>query len=225
MQSSEHETWLLTGVIAAFGVIAVAVVLGITTGWWSPGGSDSEATLRPIDDGDGPTGLDARDANGRSTGSLFLITPTPNPAGPASSAPADPAATPSSSATSVPATAEIDAAPGRGRAPAAPFERGADAGFEGRWRVADTVTEGANAGRTYTFDVALSQQDNRVAGGNSGIQISGTVQGDTATLEYVQPALGLRGTFVWTMVSPDQAAGTFTNSYPNAGTSTLQRLR
>jgi hypothetical protein len=86
------------------------------------------------------------------------------------------------------------------------------------------VTQGDNVGQAYTFEVNLTQQGNQISGGNGGIQISGSVQGDTAVLNYVQPALGYTGTFVWTMTSSDSAAGTFTNSYPNSGTSSLQRL-
>jgi hypothetical protein len=108
-------------------------------------------------------------------------------------------------------------------APAAPAAGPAD--FSGRWRITDTVTEGSNVGDTFTFDVTLTQNGNQLSGGNNGIQMSGTVSGDTALVQYAQPALGYTGTFIWTMVAPGEATGSFTSSYPNSGTSTLHRLQ
>jgi hypothetical protein len=52
--------------------------------------------------------------------------------------------------------------------------------------------------------------------------MSGFVEGPTATLSYTQPALGLAGTFSWTMMG-NAAFGTFTSSVPNSGTSQLVR--
>lgn len=231
MRSSDREALLIAGVVAVFAVLAVAVVLGVTTGWWS-GSDNSQATLKRVDE-DSAIALDAPDPDGTLSGSLFLITATPSSEaglatpsteGPPTATPSPPTATPQpSTETPAPATAEISAGPGV--PPASAVSPAAQANFAGRWRVTDTVTQGSNAGETFTFDVALSQQGNRITGGNGGIQISGTVEGDVATLQYVQPALGLSGAFVWTMVSPDRAEGTFTNSFPNAGNSTLVRLQ
>lgn len=99
------------------------------------------------------------------------------------------------------------------------------ANFAGRWRIVDVVTEGVGTGEAFSFDVALAQDGDRLTGGNSGILLDGVVNGDTATLQYSQPALGFTGTFVWTVVAPGRAEGTFTSTAPNSGTSTAQRLQ
>jgi hypothetical protein len=110
--------------------------------------------------------------------------------------------------------------------PAAPASQPpavASASFSGSWRVVDTVTSGSGAGQSFSFDVALSQEGNRLSGGNSGIVMNGRVEGATATLTYSQPALGITGTFVWTMTGSG-AVGSFTSSVPNAGDSRLVPL-
>jgi hypothetical protein len=98
------------------------------------------------------------------------------------------------------------------------------ANFAGTWRIVDTVLEGSNSGQTFSFEVRLSQSGSTITGGNSGIAITGYVEGLTAFANYVQPALGYTGTFTWTMASNELAQGSFTNSYPNAGSSSLFRL-
>ena len=114
-------------------------------------------------------------------------------------------------------------APPPAPAPPPPPPAAAAANFSGAGQVLDTVTSGSGAGQTYTFDVTLVQSGNQLTGGNSGIQISGSVNGQTATATYTQPALGITGTFEWTFLSSGNAAGTFTSSVPNAGTSQLVR--
>jgi hypothetical protein len=86
------------------------------------------------------------------------------------------------------------------------------------------VTQGANAGQTFQFEVTLVQQGNGLTGGNSNIVLSGAVNGPTASVAYVQPGLGYTGTFTWTMGADGNASGQFTNSYPNSGTSQLIRI-
>lgn len=99
----------------------------------------------------------------------------------------------------------------------------APADFSGAWLVVDTVTSGSGAGQTFSFEVTLTQNGGLLSGGNSGIVIQGQIEGRTATATYTQPALGLTGTFSWTMSAEGNAAGSFTSSVPNAGTSQLVR--
>jgi hypothetical protein len=91
--------------------------------------------------------------------------------------------------------------------------------------VVDTVTEGPGTGQTFSFDVTLQQDGAVLRGGNSGLTINGVVQGNTASVAYVQPGLGYTGTFHWTMQSRAEARGSFTNSAPNSGSSVLVRLQ
>ena len=98
------------------------------------------------------------------------------------------------------------------------------ADFGGRWRIVDTVTAGEGAGQTFTFDVVLAQSGATLSGGNAQISLSGTVSGDTATVQFTQPSLGYSGTFVWTLTGRDAASGSFSSSVPNSGTSQLVRL-
>lgn len=219
-----RERVLIAGLVAVH-ITAMIAAAGFALGWWSSD-ADEEASLVPIPNGsaNGP-GVDGPTIT--PDASLSLVTATP---GRLSEVTATPTAIPptatatSAPATSTPAPTNTPVPPSAPEPPpAAPASTPAD--FSGRWRIVDVVTEGSNAGQTFTFDVSLSQQGDQISGGNSGIQISGVVNGDTAILEYVQPALGYTGTFTWTMVGPNQAAGTFTNSYPNAGTSNLQRLQ
>ena len=87
------------------------------------------------------------------------------------------------------------------------------------------MTQGPGTGQSFTFDISLQQTGNTISGGNSGLQITGSVDGQTASVTYTQPAIGHTGSFTWTMVTATRAEGTFSSSLPNAGTSTLQRLR
>jgi hypothetical protein len=129
---------------------------------------------------------------------------------------------PASTATALAAAPATSTPNPPGPAQQPPASTGAAANFSGSWLVVDTVTTGNGAGQTFSFEVTLTQSGNSLSGGNSGIQMSGVVSGATATLTYVQPALGLTGTFNWTM-SGGAASGTFTSSVPNAGTSQLVR--
>ena len=98
------------------------------------------------------------------------------------------------------------------------------ADFTGLWRILDTVTQGVGAGESFAFDVVLQQNGVLVTGGTEGIQISGRVDGQTATLTYRQPDLGYTATFTLTLVDGMWGGGTFRSSV-NAGTSTLHRLQ
>lgn len=190
-------------------VAAMVAVIGLLAGWWSSGDGDDRQAVSS----DSGVGIDGPTLT--PEGALHLVTATPSDGRPALTPPS-PTSEPAPQNTPSPAPT---AAP---TAPDAATDGLAD--FSGRWRIFDIVTEGSNLGEVYTFDVSLTQDGNRLSGGSSGISMSGTVDGDTATLQYEQAALGYSGTFVWTMIGPGQAAGTFTNSFPNSGTSTLQRL-
>ena len=205
----------LLALLAGQGLLML--VASLIMGWWSS--SDSELPEEGVELSP-EVGIDAL-AEATPAGSLVLITPTPSPS---AATPMPTVAPPAERSSSAPtAAAPSDTAPAQAtRAPVPPASN--PAAFAGRWKIIDVIMEGANAGRTYTFDVSLEQRGNRLSGGNGGIQLTGVVTGDTATVEYVQPALGLQGTFVWTMTDPNRATGTFTNSYPNSGTSTLERL-
>ena len=109
-------------------------------------------------------------------------------------------------------------------AAAEPTPPAAQADFSGLWRILDTVTQGVGAGESFAFDVVLQQNGGLVTGGNGGVQISGRVDGQTATLTYRQPELGYTATFTLTLVDGMWGGGTFTSSV-NAGTSTLHRLQ
>jgi hypothetical protein len=92
------------------------------------------------------------------------------------------------------------------------------------WRILDTITAGTGRGESFAFDVVLQQNGALVTGGTDGIQITGRVDGQTATLTYRQPDLGYTATFTLTLVDGTWGGGTFTSSV-NAGTSTLHRLQ
>ena len=98
------------------------------------------------------------------------------------------------------------------------------ADFTGTWTVLYTITDGAGAGQSYSFDVSLEQDGRRVSGGNDGVRVDGTAEGRTVTLTYRQPALGYTATFTWTLVNGSWGGGAFTSAV-NAGTSLLQRVR
>ena len=85
------------------------------------------------------------------------------------------------------------------------------------------MTSGSGTGQTFAFDVQLTQSGSTLSGGNSGMVITGTVQGNTAQAQFVQPQLGYTGTFTWTMSGDGNAYGTFTSTAGNAGTSALIR--
>ena len=100
----------------------------------------------------------------------------------------------------------------------------AQADFTGLWRILDTVTQGVGAGESFAFDVVLQQHGVLITGGTEGIQITGRVDGQTATLTYRQAELGYTATFTLTLVDGMWGGGTFRSSV-NAGTSTLHRLQ
>jgi hypothetical protein len=105
-----------------------------------------------------------------------------------------------------------------------PTPAAAHADFTGLWRILDTITAGTGRGESFAFDVVLQQNGALVTGGTEDIQITGRVDGQTATLTYRQPDLGYTATFTLTLVDGMWGGGTFTSAV-NAGTSTLHRLQ
>jgi hypothetical protein len=105
-----------------------------------------------------------------------------------------------------------------------PTPAAAQADFTGLWRILDTITAGTGRGESFAFDVVLEQNGVLVTGGTEGIEITGRVDGQTATLTYRQPDLGYTATFTLTLVDGMWGGGTFTSSV-NAGTTTLHRLQ
>jgi hypothetical protein len=215
MSSLTTDRRVIAGLLAVH-TIAMLAVAGLVLGWWSGSGdgAPAEGVLVPVSEPQVGPGIDGPTVTPAT--SLMLATATPVADAPVA-APTSTAAPPTETAT-----VDVPTAQPSPPTPSAPAAGPAD--FAGRWRIIDVVTEGASTGQAFSFDVALSQDGDRISGGNSGIQMSGVVLGDTATLNYVQPALGFSGTFVWTMIAPGQAEGTFTSTAPNAGTSTAQRL-
>jgi hypothetical protein len=168
------------------------------------GGADPTRTLSS-DDGGAATPTAQQNATAAAT--LTPVPPTATPVPP----------------TAIPAAPTSTAVPGAPAPVAPPPAAAATANFAANWRIIDTVTEGSGAGQTFTFDVTLTQTGNEIGGGNGGIVMTGSVSGTTASVSYTQPALGLTGTFIWTMGANGNATGTFTSSVPNSGTSQLIR--
>ena len=218
------------GVIVLF-VVMILAIIGLASVCFT-----GPASYRPPAAATQPAATATRIVISQGAGQDFPEGTATRPAQTATPAPTDtppPGNTPAPAPTLAPAPTQAPTqpapAPTQSPPPAAPAPssppQAANANFSGVWRIVDTVTQGSNVGQTYTFDVSLNQNGNVIAGGNSGILISGRVEGTTAYLEYSQPALGYSGTFTWTMAGGGGSAqGTFTNSYPNAGTSSLVRL-
>lgn len=179
----------------------------------NPSEDDSSAALPLATPAVTGTPVTTTPAAGTSTES-----PAPSPtAGPAQT----PAATPPAPPASIPSAPSVTAVPTQSPPPAIET-----ADFAGSWQLIDTVEEGPGAGETYAFFVTIVQSGSGLQGGAPGvISLSGTVVGNVATAEFAQPALGVTGIFIWTMGADGNAAGTFTSSIPNSGTSQLIRVQ
>jgi hypothetical protein len=212
-----------------FGLVMVAFIIGVTvptlvllltTGGHSKGdgGAGANTALTPVGT---PAPLEAVRPD------RILATSTPTPiavaATPlATTAPPAPVAQATTAPPAPPAqaTAPPPVLPTPSPVPAAPV---AQASLNGRFRLTDTVTEGSGAGQSVSFDIELRQVGDVVSGGNSEISLSGQVQGDRAVMQFVQPALGYRGSFDWT-ISSGGGTGSFSTSVPNRGVSMITPL-
>jgi hypothetical protein len=95
--------------------------------------------------------------------------------------------------------------------------------LSGRWRIVDTVAEGAGVGQTFSFDVVLTQSGFSFSGGNLELSLAGNVGGSSVTAQFTQPS-GITGSFSWSLGPGGNGSGTFQSSVPNSGTSQLIRL-
>ena len=220
--SSFTRELIIVGVL----LVGIALVVGAWVSQYDR--SDSPRLGMPPE-----AALDGATVTPAAGGSLRIVTATVQVTRevPAATQPIAPTATPAPRlqvtviATEAPAGAtQAPAIPTQPSAPTQVIPAAVSGDFSGRWRIVDTITSGAGTGQSFTFDVSLQQTGNRITGGNAGIQIDGTVSGQTATVTYTQPALGHTGGFTWTLVSAARAEGTFTSSLPNSGSSILQRL-
>ena len=237
MDTSERGYTSERGSFIAVGVVALIIVVAVLA-WARPWASDTVPGGAPMSQQaaaqiETATASPAARAASPATTPAGTETPSPTTTEPPAVIAVEPA--PTAVVASVeappPAPAPVAAAPEPVRAPAvaiapapAPAPAPAAGSFAGRWRIVDTVLEGANTGSTYTFDVVLAESGGRLEGGGDGLVLAGTVNGSSATVEFAQPALGFSGTFTWTLHGPDQATGTFNTNAPNAGTSTLVRV-
>jgi hypothetical protein len=209
----------LAGSFAGLVVLSLAGIGLITV--CAPGGDGPPAFLlqgTPFPRQGGTDGEPAPDPT--ATPRTVLAAASPAQAAP-SATPTRPAATPTRRAPGPATQQPTAAAPNRRSGDDDDRESAAD--FSGRWTVTDTVTSGANSGQTFTFDVVIIQVGSYISGGNTGLFLNGRVEGETARVDYVQPALGLSGEFEWTMQPSGTATGTFTSSLPNRGSSRLTR--
>lgn len=132
-------------------------------------------------------------------------------------------ATPPVAATATPRPAVATATPRNqppGRGPDGGGPPGQQRSFSGDWRITNVITSGFGAGQTITFDVRIVQDGNMLSGGNDSIQFFGTIEGNVASLNFIQNSPSLTGTFQWTFTDAG-ASGTFSTSAPSNGTSTL----
>lgn len=95
--------------------------------------------------------------------------------------------------------------------------------FNGPWRVINTVANGREAGEVEVHDIRLSQNGSRVNGGNAELLIHGTIDGETANLQYGHRTLGYTGVFSWRILPNGSAYGSFKESPPRQGTSQVLR--
>jgi hypothetical protein len=125
-------------------------------------------------------------------------TPTPEPPSPTPTPTEEPTRTPTPERTSE-RRAQRRPEPTPTRVPSrTPVP---DVSMTGRWRVQDTVDFGVGAGQTFTFDIILEQDGQRVRGrGNDGFRFDGQIDGNILTLAFTSP--GGTGIFIWGL-SPD----------------------
>ncbi|HEX5140344.1 MAG TPA: hypothetical protein VFX19_05350 [Dehalococcoidia bacterium] len=207
--------------LMAAGVLLIAAAIGIGALVSDAGGPSKTPAADP-----GRDEQIALDAPPETPEGNLLMAPSQTPEPPTATAtlrPSPTATPPKATATLAASPASAPATPTPGPT-ATPASQTQTVDFSGRWRMFYTVLSGAGAGQSFSFDIVLRQNGTQISGGNAGMQIGGYVTGNVATLNYIQPSTGYSGTFVWTQAAPGVAQGTFTSSYPNSGTSTLQRL-
>lgn len=218
----------------AIGVAALLVLAAVLFAAFSAAAGDGEA---PADEE--PTAMATSGGRGSTAietlppSELPAVTPTPSPS--PTEAPteeATPNATEESPTTTpepieeppTPTPEPVDTPTPTVEATAPPDpSAAAPPGLSGRWRIVDTVTDGAGAGQIFTFDVVLTQSGSSFSGGNFELSLSGVIAGDSITAQFAHPS-GITGSFAWTLGADGTASGAFESSAPNSGTSQLIRL-
>ncbi|MEX0781658.1 MAG: hypothetical protein WD557_03340 [Dehalococcoidia bacterium] len=154
-------------------------------------------------------------------------TPTPEPATPRSTATEVPTRTPTPERSTTPGRSQRRPDPTSTATPTAtprPSQEQPTVSMSGRWRVTDTVHFGMSTGQSFTVDISLSQQGQRVTGtGSDGFRFEGHIDGNVLTLAFTSP--GGVGIFIWGLL-PD---GSFTGDWrdytaQNGGPSTMSRV-
>jgi hypothetical protein len=144
------------------------------------------------------------------------VTPTPDP----------PTATP----TEEPPTATPSRTPtgraGRTPSPTPPpnSQQQVHINLEGRWRVTDRVAFGQASGETFTFDIALDQEGDRVSGTGNGMSFQGRLDDEILTLVFTRP--GGFGVFILRARNDGSFSGNWHDfTSQNGGTSTFVPVR
>jgi hypothetical protein len=210
MTGSERPYFIVLAAIGALTMVGVAVF------WVSAasGGADGDSVAYESGSptaGTGPAAAVTEQATPAETPTPTRAPSTPVVLVPPTDVPS-PVATPA--ATLEPPTPEPPAS--------TPAASAAGTDLSGRWRIVDTVTEGAGAGQSFTFDVTLTQSGASLMGGNAELSIGGEVADGSLSATFSQPG-GITGTFLCRFAG-DTGSGTFQSSVPNSGTSALSRL-
>jgi hypothetical protein len=94
----------------------------------------------------------------------------------------------------------------------------------GRWQVKDNVDFGTAAGETFTFDITLRQDGDRVSGTGNGMTFQGRLDETVLTLAFTRP--GGSGIFVWGLLPDGSFSGAWHDfTAQNGGPSTLIPIR
>jgi hypothetical protein len=225
MAGSERPYFIAVAAVAALILVGVAVFWVSSASGGSDAGSAAVTEMPSTVVATEITGAGVTDEARDSTSSPSTPRPTPMVATTTEAAAvATPTAPPPTTARPPPDATTM-------AAPTAEAPRAQEAGpaapqpnLSGRWRIVDTVTEGAGTGESFVFDVTLAQTGTSLTGGNFELSIAGEVAGDVVTAAFTQPG-GISGTFQWALDESGGAGGTFQSSVPNGGTSQLIRLQ
>ena len=154
-------------------------------------------------------------------GPAQTATPTPPPATPTLTA----TPTPTATATEAPATPTAAPATPTPLPQPAPSQPQLQAGWmNGRWQITDTITQGPDAGMTFTFVVTLTEAEGRVAGSGDGLSLDGVRRGETVRLDFFRTGAAA-GVFEWRVQPDGSLAGAFSDfGAANGGVSVARRL-
>ncbi|MGH2609298.1 MAG: hypothetical protein ACRDHF_09440 [Tepidiformaceae bacterium] len=137
------------------------------------------------------------------------LTPTPEPPTPT----ATPTQRPAVRKPSRPSSTPSPTAPPRS-------QEQVNISMAGRWKVTDRVDFGTAAGETFTFDITLRQEGDRVFGSGNGMSFEGRLQDEVLTILFTRP--GGFGIFVWNLLPDGSFSGDWHDfTAQNGGPSTL----